>query len=78
VENSEANDGCLEEKKDGIELVAAFVAREVTNPVKIRLLLAKYSGPSSTKFGIPLSNELAKSSGVKREKRMKKARSLAK
>jgi hypothetical protein len=27
VENSEANDGCLEEKKDGIELVAAFVAR---------------------------------------------------
>jgi hypothetical protein len=28
VENSEANDGCLEEKKDGIELVAAFVARD--------------------------------------------------
>jgi len=26
VENSEANDGCLEEKKDGIELAAAFVA----------------------------------------------------
>jgi hypothetical protein len=78
VENSEANDGCLEEKKDGIELVAAFVAREVTNPVKKRLLLTKYSGPSSTKFGIPLSSELAKSSGVKREKRMKKARSLAK
>jgi hypothetical protein len=26
VENSEANDGCLEEKKDGIELVAVFVA----------------------------------------------------
>ena len=24
----EANDGCLEEKKDGIELVAAFVARD--------------------------------------------------
>jgi hypothetical protein len=78
VENSEANDGCLEEKKDGIELVAAFVAREVTNPAKKRLLLTKYSGPSSTKFGIPLSSELAKSSGVKREKRMKKARSLAK
>jgi hypothetical protein len=78
VENSEANDGCLEEKKDGIELVAAFVAREVTNPAKKRLLLTKYSWPSSTKFGIPLSSELAKSSGVKREKRMKKARSLAK
>jgi hypothetical protein len=27
VENGEANDGCLEEKKDGIELVVAFVAR---------------------------------------------------
>jgi hypothetical protein len=53
VENSEANDGCLEEKKDGIELVAAFVAREVTNPVKKRLLLTKYSGPSSRKCEIP-------------------------
>jgi hypothetical protein len=53
VENSEANDGCLEEKKDGIELVAAFVAREGTNSVKKRLLLTKYSGPSSRKCEIP-------------------------
>jgi hypothetical protein len=36
------------------------VIAAVTNPAKKRLLLTKYSGPSSTKFGIPLSSELAK------------------
>jgi hypothetical protein len=64
VENGEANDGCLEEKKDGIELVVAFVAR---NP----------GGRVQKKCGIPLSSESAKSTGVKQEKRMKKARWLA-
>ena len=48
VKNSEADDGCLEEKKDGIELVVAFVAR---------------NGGGET--------------GVKQEKRRKKAQWLA-
>jgi hypothetical protein len=50
VENSEANDGCLEEKKmasnwwqRSLRVIAA-----VTNPAKKRLLLPKYSGPSSS------------------------------
>jgi hypothetical protein len=56
-----------------LRLIAA-----VTNPAKKRLLLTKYFGPSSRKCGIPLSSELAKSTEVKREKRMKKTRWLEK